>query len=111
DLLTFGRLSSADLPLIEVDVERIVQDVVDQISASKENKYATVAIQKPLPKVWANPAALEQVLQNLLSNAVKFVAPKVKPKIQVGAEEHREKVRLYVKDNGIGIDPKYHERI
>jgi len=111
DLLTFGRLSSAELPLVEADSEAIVEAVVSENLASAENKDACIEIQRPLPKVFANPTALEQVIQNLLSNALKFVARDTKPKIQIWAEEHGAKTRFYIKDNGIGVDPKYHDRI
>jgi signal transduction histidine kinase len=54
---------------------------------------------------------LVQILANLLSNAVKFVAPGVQPQIKVWAQEQDNWVRLWVEDNGIGIEPKYQEQI
>jgi len=70
-----------------------------------------VRIQGPLPPVWANPLALEQVLVNLLSNALKFVQPGVPPKVTIRAQEHDSRVRVVVEDNGIGIPLEQQKRI
>src|SRR5262249_42403670 len=63
------------------------------------------------PPVKANAMALEQVLHNLLDNAIKFVPPGVVPHVRLTATDEGDWVRLSVCDNGIGIDPEYHERI
>jgi signal transduction histidine kinase len=54
---------------------------------------------------------LVQIAVNLLSNATKFVAPGAKPQIRVWAEQKGKWVRLWVEDNGIGIEPQYQEQI
>ncbi|HZP61210.1 MAG TPA: ATP-binding protein, partial [Opitutaceae bacterium] len=72
---------------------------------------AEVAIEGPLPAVLANEASLTQVVSNLLTNAVKFVAPGTTAHVRVHADEIEGDVRLWIDDNGIGIDPRDHERI
>jgi signal transduction histidine kinase len=84
---------------------------VDQFVASGQAAHAKINIQAPLPKVTGNPTALKQVLENLLANATKFVLPGVVPQVEVFAKERNGWVRVHIKDNGIGIDPQYHERI
>ena len=52
-----------------------------------------------------------QIIQNLISNAVKFVSPPVQPQVHIWAEENPFGIRLWVKDNGLGIAAQHHERI
>ena len=61
--------------------------------------------------VAAYEASLTQIVSNLLANAVKFIAPGATARVRVYAEEIEGDVRLWIEDNGIGIDPRDHERI
>jgi PAS domain S-box-containing protein len=106
-LLVYGRLNSADMPLVETNLTTMLE----QLRESDEFRTARIEVQQPLPKILANPIALRQVLDNLVANATKFVAPGVTPKIEISAEETTDWVRVSIQDNGIGIDPKYHQRI
>ena len=108
DLLAYGRINSAELPLRQTDAAAIVQDFAN----SPEARHAKIRINGPLPMVLANPTALDQILKNLLSNAMKFVAPGQRPEVRVFAREPKPGwARICVQDNGIGIEPHYHDRI
>jgi PAS domain S-box-containing protein len=111
ELLAFGRLSNQDLPRRGVDLEGIVQNTVTQFAAEIREKNAEVTVLPPLPNVWANPTIVEQIVSNLLANALKFIGPGMTPKVTVRAEQSGDMVRLWVEDNGIGIEPAYHEKI
>jgi signal transduction histidine kinase len=74
-------------------------------------EQAEIAIDSPLPAVIGNEAMLTQIVSNLLGNAVKFVDAGVKPMIRVWAEPRDQRVRLFFRDNGIGIAPSQHDRI
>ena len=106
-LLAYGRLNSADMPLTTTNLGTLLTEV----SQSEEFRAARISIRQPIPLVLANPTALRQVLDNLIGNAVKFVAPGVSPEVRISAQEAAGWVRLTIQDNGIGIDPKYHQRI
>jgi len=106
-LLAYGRLNSSEMPLISTDPGPLLE----QLAKSEEFKHARVDLRTPLPKVFANPIALRQVMENLLGNAVKFVAAGTVPQVCVSAKAQGDTVRLLIEDNGIGIDPKYHHRI
>jgi chemotaxis family two-component system sensor kinase Cph1 len=69
-----------------------------------------VITRDPLPKVWANPGQLGQVLNNLVLNAIRFRG-EAAPRIHISAQGQGEFWRLAVGDNGIGIDAKHHDRI
>src|SRR5439155_7556586 len=83
---------------------------LSQLGAEIEAKGAEVRVQ-PLPRAYANETVLNQVLTNLVTNALKFVPVDTQPKIEVWAEINENNVRLFIKDNGIGIDASHHERI
>lgn len=107
DLLNFSRVGSRGKPFAPVRTD----DLVDSLIASQkiQNPDATITRDK-LPDIIADEIQMMQVFQNLIVNAVKFhgAAPSL---IHVGAAEDDKEWKFYVKDNGIGIDPKYFEKI
>jgi PAS domain S-box-containing protein len=114
DLLAYGRLTSADLPLIPTDSDRLMERAIAQTIDAKDNKDVTqpqITVQRPLPRVLANPTMLEQIFVNLLQNAVKFVSPGVSPQIEISAVSNSDRISIAIRDNGIGIVPEHFERI
>ncbi len=112
DLLSYGRVSQMDLPTSRVSLEKEVDTVLHHLSAEVNARQAKVYIHRPLPDVQANPVVLEQVVTNLLSNALKFAKDNVQPRVEVWAQPASSGlVRVFVRDNGIGIDPAYSDRI
>ena len=127
DLLDYSRLSSSDIQLNAINLELVVATVLVQLKVELQEKQAQVTVERPLPEVMAHSPTLVQAVANLVANAIKFVPSGVQPQVRVWAEEmgrkgdeenlsstpahHPETVRLWVEDNGIGIDPKYQERI
>jgi signal transduction histidine kinase len=61
--------------------------------------------------VMAHESSLTQAISNLLSNAKKFVAPGTIPKVEIWTERRDQQIRLWIKDNGIGINPKFQSRL
>ncbi|MEG4021218.1 ATP-binding protein [Microcoleus sp. S13C4] len=111
NLLEYGRLSKANLPLQAVSLNLIVARSIAQLEAEIAQKQARITVVETLPTVLAHPATLLQVLANLLSNALKFVQPGIEPQVRVYAEADDEYIYLWVEDNGIGIEEKFQERI
>jgi PAS domain S-box-containing protein len=106
DLLQYGRLNTIDLPVQEVDLEKIYADVRSQLAPEIEQRRAIVAKRGTLPHVYGNRVVLQVALINLLANALKFVAPGTRPKVILRPEMRQEYLRLWVEDNGIGIAPE-----
>ena len=111
DLLAFGRLSHIELPSQQVDLIAEIQKVLERVEAEAAKRQAEITIAKPLPRVCADAPVLDQVLENLISNALKFVPAERPPKIRIYADRHDDRVRLWVEDNGIGIEPQFQTRI
>jgi signal transduction histidine kinase len=112
DLLEYGRLSSADLPLSSVNTEALLDRLAKRLlEDERDGETATIQLPASCPRVWANATLLEQVLANLIRNGLKFVEPGTKPRVDISATQSGDTVRIQVRDNGIGIDARYHQRI
>ena len=111
ELLAFGRLSNQDLPRRNVDLNTAFKSALAQHSDEIRERKAEIEFPASLPFVWANPTIVEQIASNLIGNAIKFVSKGTAPKVSVEAEERGNFIRVWVKDNGIGIEPAYHQKI
>jgi PAS domain S-box-containing protein len=111
DLLSYSRLGRSILSLQPIDLSQLVQETLNQLELELQQRQAQVAIEEPLPVVKGHYPTLSQVIANLLTNAIKFVRPGTQPQIRIWAEQAAQHVRLWVEDNGIGIDPQHHTRI
>ncbi len=112
DLLTYSRLSRIELQLEPIQLKTVLQEALEQIKEDVAQRNAVILVPDHMPVVLAQSALLRQALTNLISNAMKFVAKGVQPRVQLRGERAQDnRVRLWVEDNGIGIDPKHHERI
>lgn len=91
----------------------IVREALELVSGQIKTRGVTVAVADGLPVVYGDRARLVEVVQNLVDNAVKFSGDNREPRVEIGARaaDHDEGPVFYVRDNGIGVDPQYHERI
>ena len=111
DVLSYTRILHSPLPIERVDLDRLVRDIIDTYPDGQPIK-PEIQIKGKLPKVLGNEALITQCDSNLLSNGAKFVAPGTTPRLEISAEEKEpSSVRVWFKDNGIGIAPENHERI
>jgi len=110
DVLAYSRLSRADFTPQAVDLDRLVFDTIDQ-HPHLEAARSHIEVEAPLLPVSGHPAFLTQCVSNLLGNALKFVAAGAAPSIKVWTKAAGTKVRLFVRDNGIGIAPEHRDRI
>jgi signal transduction histidine kinase len=111
DILSYSRLSREEVNLLPVELEQIIAKVLAQIERLVGDTGAEIDVERPLPSVRAHSPTLVQAIENLISNAVKFMAPGRTPQIRIWAEKQQDCVRLWVEDNGIGIDPAHQERV
>jgi PAS domain S-box-containing protein len=110
DLLSYSRLGKDDAPLVDLDLDKMTREIIENYPNLHEPS-AEVQVEGTLPHVWGHESALTQVIANLLGNAAKFVPPGVVARIRIWAESLGPRMRLWIEDNGIGIDPKDAERI
>jgi signal transduction histidine kinase len=110
DLLAFTRLSHTPISSEPVDVEKLIHGIVQE-RAEFQSPRAEIRIESPLLRVAGNETSLTQCLTNLMDNAVKFVPPGAVPRLRIYSERNNGGVRLWVEDNGIGIDPVGKQRL
>jgi len=110
DVLSFARLSRAEIPMGPVDLDKLVRDLLED-RPEFHSPPDTVRIEGRLSPVLGHDASLTQCLTNLLANAVKFVRPGVVPRVRVFTRELGDRVRICITDNGIGISPANQGRL
>jgi PAS domain S-box-containing protein len=109
DLLEYGRVSRINMPLQTVSLLDAVQQASQQLGDQRRGSLE-IDVAADL-YVEGHPPVLTQVVLNLLTNAFKFHSKDTTPEVNVFAEQRNGRIRLNVRDNGIGIAPQHHERI
>ena len=109
DLLTYSRVSTRGNPIETTDSHSILGEAIRNLAAVIEESK-TIVTTEDLPMVRADASQLVQVFQNLLANAIKFRSEN-SPLIQVTARDEGREWVFSVRDNGIGIDQQYAERV
>jgi len=108
--LTYSRVAGEEVTIGPIDADRLVREVIESYP-QLQGCEVEIHIEGVLPKILGNDASLAQCFSNLLTNAVKFVAPGTKPSVSIRAQDCDPDVRLWIEDNGIGIEPKDQNRI
>lgn len=112
DLLAFSRLGRQELRVAEaVDLEELARTVFDELVPSNAKRNVDFRV-GPMPPACGDPTMLRQVLTNLLANALKYTRPRDRAVIEVGAEvADGETTVYYVRDNGVGFEMEYADKI
>jgi PAS domain S-box-containing protein len=111
DVLTYSRLSRQELRFEPVDVDSVVEGACAQLLETIRKSVADVQTVTCGRKVVANRSVLELMTVNLLDNALKFVPAGRAPKITINCERHGDAIRIWVRDNGIGIAAEHQLKI
>lgn len=110
DILSFSRMGRREIQGMRLDLTELAQEVIAELrpSLADRNIHFTVGA---LPATRGDRVMIRQVLVNLLSNAVKFTRPRAEPAIEVGGAMGRDENIYYVKDNGVGFDMRYADKL
>ncbi len=109
DLLRLSTVHSQGAPFARTDMNTILQKTLEALESTLQEARARITVD-PLPWAAVDGSQIQSLFQNLILNAVKY-AGNAPPVIRIGGEEQAADYRFYVTDHGIGIDPRYHERI
>jgi len=106
DILAFSRLGRKEIRKTRIDMIQLAESVFADLKNAEPERSLQLNI-KPVPEAKGDMTLIQQVLVNLLTNAVKFTRPREKAVIEIGAVEEKEENVYFIKDNGVGFDMKY----
>jgi PAS domain S-box-containing protein len=109
DLLEFSRLGRKSLSAAEINIERLVEEVLEELQAGSERRAAFKL--GPLPPSYGDAVLIKQAWANLLGNAIKFSNKREQPVIEVSGHENGAENVYCVKDNGAGFDMRYYDKL
>jgi len=111
DLLAFSRIGRAETQRTTVVLEELVKGVVSEIAPDTQSRKIVWRIGS-LPICYGDPSMLRLVFSNLISNAVKFTRTREQAEIEIGSQNHNpNEIVVFVKDNGVGFDMKYKDKL
>jgi signal transduction histidine kinase len=111
ELGEFSRIGRVETEFQELSIGDVSREACGLLAGRIAESGAQVKIAPNLPTLYGDRSRLLQVLQNLLENAIKFREPEKPPRIEIGVRKDAGETILYVKDDGIGIDPRDQETI
>jgi len=111
DLLAYSRMERRHLDASPLDLNRLLDKVLAERAADIAARGVRIDVDLPPLTVRSDAEGLAVVLRNLLENAIKFSSQSPQPHIEIGTRQDEASVILWIKDNGIGFDMKYHDRI
>jgi len=109
-LLSLSRIRRHELDVQTVNITKLCQTIIDDLVDGPDLDKTHFEIQKNI-KVEGDAMLLKIALENLIMNALKFSAAKEKPEIKIGAEKHNNTSVIYVKDNGVGFDMSFKDKL
>ena len=110
DLLAFSLIGKNEPELESINLNEIMQEITFMLRTKKENSKAAIKWQN-LPTIIAEKSAIRQLFLNLINNGIKYQKADQIPQIEITSEDCHSHWKFGVKDNGIGIEPEYLEKI
>ncbi len=111
ELLELSSLGRRVRPPEDVALTRLASEALENLVAQVAEKQTEVVVDPDLPVIVGDRMRLLQLVQNLLANAIKYMGDQSGPRVEFGMRSDVEGRVLYVRDNGLGIDARYHERV
>jgi two-component system, chemotaxis family, sensor kinase Cph1 len=111
ELLELSRIGRVVNPPQRIAFATLAQDALALVAGRLRQRGVGVAVAEGLPTVWGDRARLVEVMQNLVDNAAKFMGDQKHPQVEIGMREQAGERVFFVRDNGIGIDPRFRDRV
>jgi PAS domain S-box-containing protein len=111
ELLEMSRIGRKVNPPVEVPLQELVKEALDLVAGRIVKRGVSVEVTEEPIQLFGDRPRLVEVFQNLVDNAVKFMGREQDPRVEIGGEQVGEETVLFVRDNGIGIDPQYQPKL
>jgi len=111
ELLELSRIGRIMHPPEKVALSELAEEALGLLSGEPNIEHIDFAITPELPIVFGDRIRLREVLQNLIENAIKFMEDQPEPRIEIGIRQDEGEPVFFVRDNGIGIESRFHEKI
>jgi signal transduction histidine kinase len=110
DLLSFSRIGKRELDKSDVDMKILARSIYSELTTDEERKKIVFSITN-IPHTNGDPPLVRQLWINIISNAIKFTKNTAQPMIEIGSKKERGTEWYFIKDNGIGFDMKYYNKL
>lgn len=111
NLLDISRIGRVVLVSVRVTLQELINDALRAVSGRLASQGVILTVNDPAVLVFGDRVRLAEIFQNLIDNAVKFMGNQKEPRIEIGVESRDAETVFFVRDNGDGIDPRYHEKV
>jgi len=110
-LLKYSRLEQQTLPMAPFHLSEMIEELVTERLSIVTGQQPNIIVDLTAQDLFGEPISVRQALMNLLDNAIKFSRQTATPEISIGAKQAAGETVLWVRDNGVGFDPKDSEKI
>lgn len=110
-LLELSRIGRIINPPEQGSLKELVERAAEHLHDKLNRRGVALEIADDMPRYWGDTLRLLEVFQNLIENAIKFMGDEPSPRIEISAQSLGDAIECTVRDNGIGIEPAYHERV
>jgi len=111
NLLELSRIGRLVNPPEDVPLAEVVEEALENVRGQLEAGNVAINVSSDLPVAFGDRMRLVEVFQNLIDNGVKYMGDQTDPRIDIGVRRDDEKTVVFVRDNGVGVDARYHEQI
>ena len=111
DTLELSRIGRVINPIENASFDHIVREALEQTAERIRFRNVAVSVAQDLPDVRVDMPRIVEVLVNLIENSIKYMGDQEGPTIEIGSRKDSEETVFFVRDNGIGIDPKEHDKV
>jgi two-component system sensor kinase FixL len=111
ELLELSRIGRLINPPVDIPFDSVIQEALLLTEGRLKEHNVKIEVEPDLPSVYGDRTRLVEVIQNLVDNAAKFMGDQTKPLIHIGMRKSEDQVIFFVRDNGIGIEPQYIDRV
>ena len=111
DLLEVSRVGRVENPSVRVRLGDLIQEALTAVAGAIATRGVAIQVEVPAVTLYGDRPRLEEIWQNLVENAVKYMGGQAAPRIELGVEEAGTDLVFFVRDNGLGIDPRFQDKV